>query len=345
MKKIYFPLLLVLFLQITVFGQEVPKEQKVVITKIAATWCPPCGGTAWDNFDVINDTYEEKAIMLTAHPSRSSKLHATESIDFSSNLPQAFGQPLFYINRTKYTTSTILQSTETAITDAGSVTPMANTGITATIKDNTLEVKAKVQFFQEGDGEYYLSLLVLEDGVIEEQANRGNAAVHKRVLRSSLMGGTFGQAIATGVIAADTEFNFSDSKTLEAGWNTENLEVAAIIWQKVEGAYEFVNAHSVNTSFATSTNFLETSGVNFSVQPTIIQETATIAIDAPIAFEKVNLAIFNTAGQQVQTVFSGSLNNGLHTFSIDKSGLTASGVYFLQMESKGAVISRKLVIK
>ncbi|MFK7983042.1 MAG: Omp28-related outer membrane protein [Saprospiraceae bacterium] len=346
MQKIYFPLLFVLFIQGAVFGQEVPQEQKIVITKIAATWCPPCGGTAWDNFDVINDTYAGKAIMLTAHPSRSSKLHAPESIDFSGNLPQAFGQPLFYINRTKYTTSTILENTEAAINEANNVTPIANTGLNATISDNLdlLQIKAKVKFFQEGDGAYYLSLLVLEDGVIEEQANRGNSAVHKRVLRSSLMGGTFGQEIASGLIAADTEFNFTDSKTLEANWNTDSIEVAAIIWQKVEGVYEFVNAHSVNVSFSTSTNFLETAGVNFSVQPTLIQETATISIDSPIAFDKVNVAIFNTAGQQVQSVFSGALNTGLHSFSINKSNLGGSGIYFLQMESEGSVISRKIVV-
>lgn len=348
MKKIYFPLLVGLLTQIVVFGQEVPQEQKVVITKIAATWCPPCGGTAWDNFDALNDTYAGKAILLTAHPSRTSKLHAPESIDFSSNLPQAFGQPLFYINRSKYTTNTILENTATAINNANSAAPMANTGIIATIKDNTLEVKAKVKFFQEGDGEYYLSLLVIEDEVMEQQASRGNPAVHKRVLRSSLMGGTFGQAIANGVIAADTEFNFSDSKALEANWNTENLEVAAIIWQQVNGAYEFVNAHSVNTSFSTSINLLETSGLELTVTPNPIRETATINIDAPIGFDKVNIALYNSVGQQVQSIFTGDLSNGQHTFFLNKNNLppnTVSGLYFLKMESNGSVISRSLVIE
>lgn len=345
MKKNCLLLVIGLLLQMTSFGQEVPQEQKVVITKIAATWCPPCGGTAWDNFDIINDTYAGKAVILTAHPSRSSQLHSPEAIDFSANLPQAFGQPLFYLNRSKYTTNNIIPNTETAISEAVTASPMANTGILATIKDNTLTVDAKIKFFQEGDGEYYLSLLIIEDGVIEQQANRGSTASHKRVLRSSLMGGTFGQEIANGVIAVDTEFNFSDSKELAADWNTENLEVAAIIWQKIDGVYEFVNAHVENVSFSTGLNILETTGIQLSVMPTILKETATISIAAPITFNKVNIAVFNTAGQQVQTVFSGPLNNGLHTFSIDRSELVTSGVYFLQMESKGSVISQKLVVE
>ena len=348
MKKIYFPLLVGLLAQIVVFGQEVPQEQKIVITKIAATWCPPCGGTAWDNFDVINDTYEGKAIMLTVHPSRTSKLHAPESIDFSNNLPQAFGQPLFYINRSKYTTSTIIANTENAVNNIDSATPMANAGITATIKDNTLEVKAKVKFFQEGNGEYYLSLLIIEDEVMEEQASRGNPAIHKRILRSSLMGGTFGQAIANGEIAADTEFIFSDSKTIEPKWNTENLEVAAIIWQKVEGAYEFVNAHAVNASFSTSINFLQTSGLELTITPNLIKEMATINIHAPIGFDNASIALYNRFGQQVQSIFSGDLRNGQHTFFIHKNNLppsTTSGLYFLKMAVKGSVISHKVFIE
>jgi len=112
MTKIYFPFFIGLLAQIVAFGQEVPQAQSLIITKIAATWCPPCGGTAWDRFDEINETYAGKAVMLTAHPSRTSKLHAPESIDFTGNLPQAFGQPLFYINQAKHTTGTIIQNTD-----------------------------------------------------------------------------------------------------------------------------------------------------------------------------------------------------------------------------------------
>lgn len=348
MKKNYLLLVVALLLQMTAFGQEVPQEQKIVITKIAATWCPPCGGTAWDNFDVINDTYAGKAIILTAHPSRSSKLHSEEAIDFSSNLPQAFGQPLFYINRSKYTTNNILENVATSINEATSTSPLANTGIIATIKDDILEVKAKVKFFQEGDGEYYLSLLVIEDDVIEEQANRGSTASHKRVLRTSLIGGTFGQEIALGEIAAASEFVFMDSKSLVANWNTENLEVAAIIWQQVDGNYEFVNAHVEPVSFSTSINTLQASGLELTVTPNLVQGTASINIDAPIGFDKVNIALFNSSGQQIQSIFTGDLPNGQHTFFIDKNNLpsnTTSGFYFLKMESNGSVISTSLFIE
>lgn len=345
MTKIYFPLFICLFAQIIVFGQEVPQEQKVVITKIAATWCPPCGGTAWDNFDVINENHASKAVILTAHPSRSSRLHAPEAIDFSNNLPQAFGQPLFYLNQTKYTTNNVIASAESAINDATATNPLANTGLIATIKDNLIEVNAKVKFFQEGTGDYHLSLLVIEDGVQEFQENRGNPATHKRVLRSSLGQGTFGEAIASGTVLADSEFSLKLTKALDPLWVSENIEIAAILWDKVDGRYQFVNANVVPVSFSTSLNILEAAGLSLAVAPTLLQQSATINLNTPTAFDKVNIAIFNAVGQQVQMVFTGSLNSGIHNFTIDKHLLTGNGIYFIRMESAGSVISRKFIVE
>ncbi len=345
MKKIYFLLILGLVFQVALFAQEVPQEQKIVITKIGATWCPNCGTQAWDNFDELNQDFADKAVILSIHPSSSSKLHSPESRDFSNNLPGAFGQPLFYVHRTKFSTGAILANAGTAVTEAQNVSPIVNAGVSATVKNNSLEVKAKVKFFQEGNGDYYLSLFIVEDGVIEDQSNRGSDANHKKILRSSLMGGTFGQVIANGTIDANTEFTFTDSKTIDEEWNTENLEIAAIIWKKVGDTYEFENANSVDASLSTSVNFLKTAGVNLSIAPTIVQESATVMLESPIDLDQVNLAIYNTAGQQVTNLFSGAVQQGFQNFTIQKSELKNSGIYFLQMESNGSIISRKLVVE
>lgn len=345
MKKIYLLFILGLAFQLNLFAQEVPQEQKIVITKIGATWCPNCGTQAWDNFEELNKDFADKAVFLSIHPSNSSKLHSPESQVFSNNLPGAFGQPLFYVHRTKFSTGAILENAGTAITEAESVSPMTNAGITATIKDNTIEVKAKVKFFKEGNGDYYLSLFIVEDGVIETQSNRGTAANHKKILRTSLMGGTFGQAISSGTIEANSEFTFTDSKAIDEEWNADNLEVAAIIWKKVGDVYEFENANSVDASFSTSVNFLETAGVNLTVAPTLIQESATVRLESPIALDQVNLSVYNTAGQKIAHLFSGATQQGVQNFTIQKSDLNSSGVYFLQMESNGSVISRKLVVE
>lgn len=345
MKKFALLLFFGTFANLTAFSQDVPQEQQIVISKIGATWCPNCGLSAWDNFTTIHDEFDEKAVILSLHPSRSSRLHSQESLDLAENLPQAFGQPLFYVNRTKYSTGSIVQNAGTAIENAKSVAPMANTGIDATITDGVLQVDAKVKFFQEGNGDYFLSLLVVEDGVIEVQSQRGSDAVHKKLVRTSLLGGTFDQAIGSGTIATDSEFTFNATKDIEEDWNTENLEVAAIIWQKVGDDFEFVNAHSVDATFSTSVNFLEESGVELAMAPTLVKTSAMVNLTTPVNFDKANIAIFNTAGQLVNTIFTGQLQPGNHNFSLDRAALKASGVYYLQMEVNGSVLSKKFVVE
>ncbi len=345
MKKFCLLLFMGVIAHLTAFSQDVPQTQQIVISKIGATWCPNCGTTAWDNFTTLHNEFNDKAVILSLHPSRSSRLHSPESIELAENLPQSFGQPLFYVNRTKYATGSIVQNARQAIEDGNAAAPLANTGINATIKDGMLQVDAKVKFFQEGNGDYFLSLLIVEDGVIEVQSQRGSDANHKKLVRTAMMEGTFGQAIGSGAIAAESEFTFSDAKAIEEDWNTENLEVAAIIWQKVGDNYEVVNGNSVDASFSTSVNFLEQSGVALEIAPTLVKASATITLTTPVDFDKANVGVFNTAGQQVNTIFSGILKSGTHNYTIQRADLKASGIYFLRMEANGSVLSKKLIVE
>ena len=59
MIKNYTLLVFCLFTYLTIFGQEVPETQQVVISKIGATWCPNCGLEAWDNFTVLHDDFDK----------------------------------------------------------------------------------------------------------------------------------------------------------------------------------------------------------------------------------------------------------------------------------------------
>ena len=251
---------------------------------------------------------------------------------------------MFYVNRNKYTTPQIIAGAETEIAENKAIKPMANTGLNTTINDNLLSVEAKVKFFQEGNGDYYLSLLVVEDGVIEFQSNRAEDANHKKILRTSLSGGTFGQPIATGAIAEGTEFTITDEKTIDPNWNPANLEVAAIIWQKMDDAYEFVNAQSINVGFSTSVNFLAQKGVRLAINPTILQEVATITIDSPIALNNANIALFDLSGKKVKDVFRGSVSAGIQSFDLQKNSFSTRGIYFLKLEAEGGILHQKFMV-
>ena len=345
MKKIYFLLSTFFALPSFLLGQEIPQTQKVVITKIAATWCPTCGTQAWDNFEALIEDYGDEAVFINIHPSRSSTLHSPNAADFSENLPEAWGQPLFYINRTKYITSAILSNAEEAIQTSKELEPLANTGVTATIKNNEIEARAKVQFFQEGEGSFLLSLLLIEDGIIANQSNRGNNVSHKKILRAAFSEDTFGEIISEGIVAQNAQFDYTRTIALSEEWNTDNLEVIAILWRQVDNEYEFVNANTVDASFSTSTNELENIGIKLAISPTILSETTSIQLNIPDKLENAHLGVLNVNGQVVQTIFSGNLPKGKHQFELLKDDFPIPGIYFMRLTKENHSLSKSFVVE
>ena len=50
-----------------IFAQEVPEVQRPLVTKISATWCPPCGGWGWTLMEELVIDNEDKATLIVAH--------------------------------------------------------------------------------------------------------------------------------------------------------------------------------------------------------------------------------------------------------------------------------------
>lgn len=346
MKKIYLPLLLSVLFSGYSFGQEVVQKQNMLITKITATWCPNCGTSAWDNKKELIATYPD-AVFLTTHTSTSSKLYSSTARDYGRNLPDAVGQPIFYINRDRYNTRSILGAAETKQQTNQGHSPLANAGLEMKMEEQVLNVKARVQFFEPANGEFYLSLFVIEDKVMETQASRGSGAVeHPKILRGRVTSSTFGVLIADGNINANETFDFRINRQISAEWNQDNLEVAAVIWQKNGDDYEFVNTHAISDfSVFTSTNELEQAGVELSVQPTVLSAQSTVAVSLPNTQENISLQLLNTNGQLVTQLFSGNLSSGTHHFPLTKPAALAAGIYLVRMEKDGHSITEKIVVR
>ena len=224
--------------------------------------------------------------------------------------------------------------------------PLANTGIEMQLEGQALEVKARVQFFKPGNGAYYLSLFIIEDNVIADQSNRGSDVEHPKILRGRLTSETFGELIANGDVAENQTFDFRLNRAISPDWNTDNLEVAAIIWEKIGETYEFVNTETV-TEFSTftSVNQLEQAGVQLAVHPTTLNTQSTISINLPVAQDNLSLRLINANGQLVKNIFSGTLSNGTHQFSLAKERQLTSGLYFIQLEKEGSSITERIVVQ
>ena len=345
MKKNYLSAIVFLLACTFCKGQEVTAEQKMLITKITATWCPNCGTSSWDVKQDLVNMHGQDAIFLATHVSGSSDLFSSTARDYSENLPAAFGQPLFYLNREKYSTSSITSAVQEMAGQNTNQTPLANTGVEMELDGQVLDVKARVKFFQPADGEYYLSLFIIEDNVIANQSNRGSNVNHRKIFRGRVTAETFGELITNGSVEADQTFDFRFSRGLNPTWDTDQLEVAAVVWQKVGDNYEFVNVASV-TQFSTftSVNILEKEGVDVSVYPNRLSTQSAIQVTLPTSQSALTLELINANGQLVKQIFEGPLSQGKHTFPITKNPSVGKGIYFVRLEKEGSSITKKIIV-
>jgi hypothetical protein len=77
------------------------------------------------------------------------------------------------------------------------------------------------------------------------------------------------------------------------------------------------------------------------VYPNPVSDETTIQLNG-VAGENYSIAVFNTLGAQIATVFTGELNDGINLISWSTNDL-AKGVYVLKIESQTSVQTIKLI--
>jgi hypothetical protein len=327
------------------FSQDVVEVQKSLVTKRTATWCPFCGQWGWELFDGIIEDNSDKAVYMAAHFG-GSMLENPTSLALVSNLGGA-GQPRFFFNNEFISASSssigaARTTFQNKIDDAFATSPIANTGLEATIEDDMLTVKSKVRFFQEATGEFYMGLYVVEDGVVANQAGISGQAVHKKVLRGAFTDDHFGDLLDNGTIAADTEFDNTYTLAIP-DYNVEEVEIAAVIWRKVGTFYNVVNVWSTtDIEEGTATSTEEVAAVmNASLLPTIALQQSTLQLDLASPKE-VQISVYNMLGQAVQRVYTGSLPEGRSQFEITRPG---RGTFLVQVQSNDQLLTRKVLFQ
>lgn len=330
------------------FAQTVPQQQRSLLTKVTATWCPHCGSWGWEMFEGVLEENQDKAVMIATHYSGDLLNPTAEAVANNLNPPY---QPRFYLGNVEQgvTSSNVaskLVEVKDAI-DANFLTePVANAGIDAFRTGDQLQVNTKTKFFQDADGEYYLGVYVIEDEVVNNQAGNSSTAVHKKIMRASVNGEHFGELLMNGSIAADTEFDHTFTMTLNPAWNTDNLEIVTIIWKKEASTYQFVNTNTTDQfSEILSTHTVALEGAAMKIQPTIINTEATITIDLEKDLPNANLSIFDSSGRKVMELFNGDLKASNNSFTINKHLMDAPGIYFVVLLANQKTMTRKIILE
>ncbi|MEZ4957612.1 MAG: Omp28-related outer membrane protein [Saprospiraceae bacterium] len=347
MEKRTFMLMVTCLFVLKVGAQQVEEIQRTLLTKISATWCPPCGTWGWTMFDGLVEDNSDKAVLMAAH--YSGLLKTDEAYDIFTNFG-AFSQPRFFVNSTdvNVTSSNITAKrieVMQMVADAYNSAPIANVGFDPAFANSTLSVNAKVKFFQATEGEFYLGIYLIEDGVVEFQQSIGNDAVHKKVLRTGFSDDTFGQPITNGTVNAGSEFDLAFSLQIGAVEGYD-YEVAGIIWKKVNDRYIPVNVWSTKEIDSNATSTVDFPAINsFSINPNLTANQAFVNIDLQNAIEQAYLELIGINGEKITTIASGSLAKGLNSFQIDKSMVSVNGLYFVRLTDGKNVSTRQIVFQ
>ncbi len=346
-KLLLFSLLFIFSLQI--FAQ-VPQEQRSLLIKVSATWCPPCGGWAWDMFENLVEDNQDNAVLITAH--YSGDLFNVSADEMAANVNAAF-QPSFFLNNVHQSITSGNASTKrTTIKDAVDANalemPLANVGINVTHIASTeeLQFNTTTKFFQDATGEYYVASYIVENEVVNQQAGQGADAIHEKILRGSVTSETFGELVVNGAVATGAEVEHNNTITIDADWNIDHLEFVSIIWKKENDEYQFVNAN-ITTDFTigVGADDLNTLVSAMKVHPTVTSTTANVTIDLENEIQNATLELYDFSGKKVEVIFQGQIGIGNSTFTIEKSSGMTKGMYLVVLQTEAGAITRKVIFE
>lgn len=330
---------------------EVPQEQKSLVTKLTATWCPICGGSAWDVFDNFVNNLETKAVVFAAHYSGSSNLHSSAAVDLIRNHKGSpSGQPIFYHNRDKIQ-SDVENSITGRVNDAHSAGgPVAQTGMRLEYDpmEEELVIKTKTQFFKDAEGTYYLSILLIEKEVVADQSGRGSSVVHKRVLRRAITTETLGEELASGNMSDGASYDMTARIPMISREEADKYQVATIIWKKENGFRDFINANfsgEIEERTVTPTFAIKSEGPDLRMHPNPMIDQAILQITSPKPLRQFQLSLYASDGRLLANWAENNYSGNEFKTRLDRGLLPRAGVYFLKLTSEGGSFSKKMVVQ
>ncbi len=347
MKKSTFTLLLAVLFLMQGFAQQVAQEQRLVITKRTASWCPNCGTWGWTLFKNLLDDNEDKAVLIAAHYSGVLATAAAE--EFTDNFG-GFYQPRFFVgavdqNANSGNIASIRTSVKDQVDAAFSLTPVANAGFEPVYRNGAIEVDSKVKFFQPAQGEYYLGIYLIENNVVASQSGVGNNANHMKVFRESFTTSTWGKQIVSGSVNASAEYDLSYSLAIgdPEGYD---YEVVGIIWKKENDKYLPVNAWSTDEINTNTTAVKEPAGLlSFAVAPNVTSSVANVQIQLAENRQDASIDVFDVNGKLVANIHRGPLAQGTQSFQVSREMVAGNGVYLVRFSTGNEVSTRKVVFQ
>lgn len=322
---------------------QVPElKSRSLVLKFTENWCGPCGAWGWDLAeDVIGDVGDKGYYIGVMGSSSPGTMNANCYAAFESNYTVT-GYPTFIVNDADGGYS--LSGIQSLYSSYYTTTPVASTAGAISLSGNTLSVVAKTRFWSATSGEYYLSAFVVEDKVMAAQASQSGLVAHHNLLRGSMMPdkSPWGQQLATGTIAANTELLKAFSMTIPDGWNKENLSVILAIYKKEGGKYKFINTIKATNGNVTSVEEVAgLAGLTLYPNPSHADHT-WLALSLEEA-GTLRVTVTDITGRKVYATGDQRYAKGDSRIAIPTAALPG-GVYAVSVRSDKGVSTRSLVI-
>lgn len=320
-------------------AQTPEKKSRAVVFKFTETWCGPCGAWGWNLANKVVDSIGDKGYYVGVMGSSDATLDANCWSPFQNNF-LLNGYPTFVVN--DYKTLDFFSSIKEKYDQFAATEPLASPAGLVSISGNTLSVNTKTKFWSAASGDFYLAAFLIEDKVKATQVGQTGIVEHHFLMRGSLMPdfSPWGQSLASGTIAANTEYNKSFTMALEPGWVKNNISVLLVVYKKVEEKYIVVNTVKAKN---------QTTGIDK------IDLDADIAVFPNPATDQVNLqmrlsgeaglaiAVCDITGREVYKVAQAKYKAGEHNLQIPTTGL-ANGVYHIRVDGNHAMAYKRFVV-
>lgn len=341
--KNLFTFLFVLCLFGTTYAQE--PVQKSMFTKVTATWCVNCGTWGWAFFEDLKADNGDNAIYVKAH--YSGDFINDPSRELATALG-ATGQPNFFMgeNRLSIGSSNYqneLPTLQAMVDETATQVPIANAAaISGDTQNGKIDVVVNTKFFQAAEGDFYLSALVLENNIVNNQSGQGSNAIHTNILRTVAGESVFGVQIASGSIAQDNEVQTSFSIDLDPSWNELELDLVLIIWNKVNDDYVYVNSANTNGIFNLTSTERTLASEAYTLKGNLISEQTQLVIGQNDIVGDAQVQLVDMQGNIVKDIWNGEINTET-TLEINGSDLSPA-TYLLRIQIGNKEAVEKLVI-
>ncbi|MBI1223763.1 MAG: Omp28-related outer membrane protein [Bacteroidetes bacterium] len=348
MKKNYFVLLVACLFLAKGIAQQVVEQQRSLVTKRTADWCPYCGTWGWNFFENAIDQNGNKAVYMAAHYSGALSTPAATAI--TENLGGGY-QPRFFLDGTDQgvaagNVNTKLPELQSKINTAFVQAPIVNCGFEPVYENGEIKVAAKVKFFQAAQGEFYLGIYLLEDHVTAYQASIGADAVHRHLFRSSFSEETYGQLISNENVDAGQEFSLNFALQTESPTSHE-YEVIGIIWNKEGDKYVPMNVWSTTQIEIATVSSVQDPANKFELKivPTVASQQTQINLETLENLSEAQLEVFDISGRRVAVLLDGQLSAGNSSFKLDRGMVGGAGLFMVQLKTSGFVKTEKVVFQ